>query len=298
MSDDTRCARCDSPIPTGQGYAVYSEASEGIAADQRVFFTAPGPAGMEKGDIERNLLDAMLYCEKCGDALFTEKVWKNAKALRVDIAPEDVNGTEGKEARFEVIDFSIALRAKRGGLTLIEARQEALRLGEQWWKDPSATKLELAQDSRLKGLGGWLGLVGFGLVVSPMVLTYRLWTGLQLARVLVRRLNARYPEYNGVLVDDEIEFLIFSVFITAVFLGGLVYLNFLFLKKKKAFPKLFIIFLVVYFAASVLLYWANPSGQLQVQTALAGTVGISFIQGIVWVSYFLTSQRVKATFVR
>jgi len=46
------------------------------------------------------------------------------------------------------------------------------------------------------------------------------------------------------------------------------------------------------------MYWANPSGDLQVQTALAGTVGISFIQGIVWVSYFLSSRRVKATFVR
>lgn len=298
MSDDTRCARCDSPIPTGHGYAVYSEASEGVAADHRVFFAAPGPAGIEKGDIERKPLGAMLYCEECAETLFTQKAWKDAKALRVDIAPEDVSGAEGKKAQFEVIDFSIALRAKRGGLTPIEARDEAHRLGEQWWKDLSATKLELAQDSRLKGLGGWLGLVGFGLVVSPIILTYKLWTGLQLARLLVRRLNARYPEYNGVLVDDEIEFAIFSVFITAVFLAGLVYLSILFFKKKKIFPKLFMIFLVLYFGASVLMYWVNPGGDLQVQTALAGTVGISFIQGIVWVSYFLTSRRVKATFVR
>jgi len=218
--------------------------------------------------------------------------------LRVDIAPEDVNGAEGKEARFEVIDFSIALRAKRAGLNPPETRRKAHTLGQQWWQDPSATKPQLTEDSRLNGLGGWLGLVGFGLVVSPVLLTYRLWTGLQLVRVLIRRLNARHTEYNGLLVDDEIQFLIFSAFITTVLLAGLVYLNFLFFKKKKIFPKVFIIFLVLYFAVSLLMYWANPSGDLQVQTALAGTVGISFIQGIVWVSYFLSSRRVKATFVR
>jgi hypothetical protein len=283
---------------TGHGYAVYSEASEGIAADHRVFFTAPGPAGMEKGDIECKLLDAMLYCEECADALFTEKVWKDAKALRVDIAAEDVNGAEGKEARFEVIDFSIALRAKRGGLTPPEARHVAHILGEQWRKDPSATKLQLAEDSRLNGLRGWLVLVGLGLVVSAIISLYGLWTDLPFLRDRIRLLNAHHPEYNGSLVDDEILFLIFFNVITAVFLAGLVYLNILFFKKKKTFPKFFIVFLVFYFAVSLLMYWANPSGELRVQSALAGTVGMAFLQGIVWVSYFLSSRRVKATFVR
>jgi len=287
MSDDTRCARCDSPTMTGHGYAVYSGASEGIAADHRVFFTAPGPAGMEKGDIECKEVGGMLYCEECADALFTEKVWKDAKALRVDIAPEDVNSAEGKEARFEVIDFSIALRAKRGGLTPPEARREAHRLGEQWWKDPSATKLQLAQDSRLNGLGGWLVLVGFGLVVSPIISIYGLWTDLQFVANRLHQLQAW---------DDETLFVILFDFITAVFLAGLVYLNILFFKKKKIFPKYFMLFLVINFAVSLLKYWASPSGA--VQTALAGTVGMSFIEGIVWVSYFLTSRRVEATFVR
>ena len=307
MTDDATCARCDSPIMPGHGYAVYSEASEGVAADHRVFFTAPGPAGMEKGDIECKQLDAMLYCEECADALFTEKIWKDAKALRVDIAPEDVDGVEGKEARFEVIDFSIALRAKRDGLTPSEARRDAHTLGQRWWKDQNATKLQLAEDSRLNGLEGWLSLVGLALVVSPIVLIYGLWNDLRFMTG---------PNYNavGLIIPDLPGFTVFDFITGVLLLAGLVYLNILFFKKKKIFPKYFMVLLIVSFAVNLLKYWARPSGAEfgqnweqweqasraveEIGNDLAFAVSRSFIAGIVWVSYFRRSRRVKATFVR
>jgi len=117
----------------GHGYAVFSEVHEGIAADHRVFFGAPGPGGTEDGDIESKLLDVMLYCESCAHGLFTKKVWEEAKPLRVDMAPEDADDATGREARSEVIDFSIALRAKHRGLTPSEARGDARELGRLWW---------------------------------------------------------------------------------------------------------------------------------------------------------------------
>ena len=144
MSNDAACARCGSDLLTGQGYAVYSGAYEGMAADHRVFFTGAGNDGIEKDDIERKPLSAMLYCEECADALFTEEVWKNAKALRVDMPQAEVECAEGRAARFEVIDFSIALRARRSGSTPSQARSNARALGQLWWTSPDETKRRLA----------------------------------------------------------------------------------------------------------------------------------------------------------
>ena len=89
----------------------------------------------------------MLYCEECANALFTKKVWQDAKALRVEMDLEDANSAEGKEARSEVINFSIALRAKRWGIIPWQARREARALGKLWWKDQNKAKRRLiAQD--------------------------------------------------------------------------------------------------------------------------------------------------------
>ena len=145
--NDATCDGCNNGILNGQGYAVYSEATQGIATDHRVFFSAPGLGGTEKGDTEIKPLDAMLYCEECANALFTKKVWQDAKALRVEMDLEDANSAEGKEARSEVINFSIALRAKRWGIIPWQARREARALGKLWWKDQNKAKRRLiAQD--------------------------------------------------------------------------------------------------------------------------------------------------------
>lgn len=141
---DARCARCDCGILTGQGYAVYAEANTGIAADHRVFISAPGPGAVQPGDVGCTPVDAMLYCDECASALFTDEVWANAEPLRVEMAPEDVTDPEGKKERFEVIDFSIALRMKRLGMTPSQARREARAFGELWWQDQGAARRRLA----------------------------------------------------------------------------------------------------------------------------------------------------------
>jgi hypothetical protein len=57
------CASCNRPVLAGEGPTVYSDASQGVAADHRVFFSASVPDGIEQGDIERKQLEPMLYCE-------------------------------------------------------------------------------------------------------------------------------------------------------------------------------------------------------------------------------------------
>jgi hypothetical protein len=82
-----------------------------------VFLSTAAPGGDEEGDIETKLLDVMLYCEACANVLFTKKVWQDARALRIEMDPEDANSGEGKAARSEVISFGVAARAKRWGIT-------------------------------------------------------------------------------------------------------------------------------------------------------------------------------------
>src|ERR1035437_2467007 len=62
------CGRCNHPISPGQGYSVYSDAIQGIAADRRQFFSTSGRMGTEKGDSEIRSVGAMLYCDDCASA--------------------------------------------------------------------------------------------------------------------------------------------------------------------------------------------------------------------------------------
>jgi hypothetical protein len=176
---EAACARCGREIPIGQGYAVYSEANEGIAADRRLFFSAPGPGGTEDGDIESKPLGVMLYCEDCADTLFTEKVWEDAKPLRIEMTPEHVDDPEGKAARFEAIDFSIALREKSRGVAPAQARLDARMLGELWWTDRSEAERQLLArepgvsrigEKSLSGIGGWLRWISVGMLISPLMM--------------------------------------------------------------------------------------------------------------------------------
>jgi hypothetical protein len=127
---------------------VYSGAYEGIAADHRVFFTADVSDGLKQDDVERNLLSAMLYCEECADALFTKEVWKNSIPLRVDISQAEADCVEGRAGLFEVIDFSIALRAKSSGRTPSQARSDARALGQLWWTSPDEAERRLVTGAK------------------------------------------------------------------------------------------------------------------------------------------------------
>jgi hypothetical protein len=114
------CDRCTTTIPTGDGYLVFSEATD-------MFGTVVGTE---------------LFCENCANGLFTDEIWATAKPTSVEI---DLGGGVAgvRQAQKQVINFSIAIRAKRRGLTAAQAQQEARKIAQLWWKDKRAAERQL-----------------------------------------------------------------------------------------------------------------------------------------------------------
>jgi hypothetical protein len=159
----------------------------------------------------------------------------------------------------------------------------------------------------LEGLGGWLILIGFNVVVTP------------LKQLL--DFNKSYDEYtealsrffssdmmtlmfSGEKPDALHLFLVilleFSVGLIIIFL--LTYLAYLFFSKKTGFPGLFIkiyigilIYSVIDMYATSLLPIAMGGGVID-KESWTQIAGMTFFT-VVWVMYMLKSVRVKATFV-
>lgn len=152
----------------------------------------------------------------------------------------------------------------------------------------------------LNGLGGWLILVGLGVVLSPFRLLYfaattyppifieNYWGALTAVGSLA------YRPYWGSLLIGEI------VINSALVLVGFS-LIYLFFSKHYLFPKVYIavlVFSLVFIGADAWLVslvlpeepMFDPDTLREVARALGGVV--------VWVPYMLVSKRVRATFVR
>ena len=151
------------------------------------------------------------------------------------------------------------------------------------------TSSTLDSDHHLEGLSGWLILVGIGLVLSPLIILFRLLT--VHLRVLINPHMQSYLQTHGTL-----HALILVEAITNVTLVlMLIWLNCLFFTKRRAFPSLMIFYFVFqcifiaadHFAAVSLL--AKPSSSL--------TLVRTFVGAAIWIPYYLRSRRVKVTFV-
>ncbi|WP_058188912.1 DUF2569 domain-containing protein [Terracidiphilus gabretensis] len=151
------------------------------------------------------------------------------------------------------------------------------------------TSSSLDSDRHLEGLSGWLILVGIGLVLSPVIILFRIFT--VHLRVLINPHMQSYLQTHGTL-----HALILVEAITNVLLVlMLVWLNYLFFTKRRAFPTFMIFYFVFqcifiagdHFAAVFLL--AKPSSSL--------TLVRTFVAAAVWIPYYLRSRRVKVTFV-
>jgi hypothetical protein len=144
------------------------------------------------------------------------------------------------------------------------------------------------KDKNLNGLEGWLALVGFGLLVEPFVLLYTIFS-VNLPFLYsdnYQNVAANYPTLANLGV--------YELIINIAFLAALIYLNILFFKKRKIFPRYFIIYLAANFVLILIDYLiiagVNPSVD-------ASDLGRAFIASAIWIPYLLKSRRVKATFV-
>lgn len=155
------------------------------------------------------------------------------------------------------------------------------------------------ENNELKGLGGWLILVGIGVVVAP-----------------IRLLAFSIPTFKPIFEDGTWEalttvgskaydplwapLLIGEISFNAIMIVATLCLIFLFFSKHYFFPKLYIGIAVVSLIFIPFDAWLvtrifpsepmfDPDTTREFMRALIGT--------LIWVPYMLVSKRVKATFV-
>ena len=157
----------------------------------------------------------------------------------------------------------------------------------------------MSNDNKLKGLSGWLILVGLGVLVSP-----------------IRLLVTYIPIYKPIFEDGTWEILttvsseaydplwepllVGEIAYNSIMFGVSVYLIYLFFSKHYLFPKLYIAIVAVSLVFIPLDAWVvtkilptEPMFDPDTTKEFMRVV----INSLIWIPYMLFSKRVKATFV-
>lgn len=166
--------------------------------------------------------------------------------------------------------------------------------------EETMTEAKMVEEKKLEGLGGWLILVGIGIIFSPI-------------RTIIQIL----PLYTGMFSDGSWEILttpgsevynplwapilISEMAINTALILAWGYIAFLFFSKKAIFPKYYIGILIFAFlfiiADAFSIKFLMPNEPVfdpdTIKEAMRTAVAI-----LIWVPYMLVSKRVKATFVK
>jgi len=166
----------------------------------------------------------------------------------------------------------------------------------QMRKSPVPPPLLSPEEQRLSGLGGWLILVAIGLFVAPIIRIYTLvsagggYFSMQVWQTVAMPSGTAYHPLYGPLVA-------FEMICNILLLGMNLLVLCLFLAKRRAFPRVFIVtacslalFLVLDAAGTALLHFKDDSSYVD------GLRGVFYT--VLWSSYMLKSRRVKVTFTR
>lgn len=161
-------------------------------------------------------------------------------------------------------------------------------------------KLGKAASNEPKGIGGWLLLPAAGLVIMPFRMAYQFHQEILPAlapetwNALTSTGSPAYHPFFGVTI-------IFEAAANVVLFCFTLWLLVLFFKKSKKFPRLAIIWLLAIGVVQIIDFLliqqipavaSQPAGMDAIKYIGRSIVGI-----IIWVPYFLRSQRVKNTFV-
>jgi len=151
----------------------------------------------------------------------------------------------------------------------------------------------------LKGLGGWLILVGIGVVIAPFRLAYgygpmyfSIFTD-GTFEILTNTVSEAYHPLWGPLLIVEALYNSLMVLVS-------VYLIYLFFSKHYLFPKIYIAIVGVSLVFIPLDAWLGSfviTDEPMFDPATTKEFIRTLIGGIIWVPYMLVSKRVKATFI-
>lgn len=153
-----------------------------------------------------------------------------------------------------------------------------------------------ALPAKARDFGGWLLLVGFGVLLAPFKVGYALLTNFFSVFLSPSWSEMTNPELNS-YVPFYASFAIFEGLLNIVFLIVSLTLAHLFLQKKSMFPKLFAttswLFLMV-----ALLYVVAETAFFPPPTS-EGDVGVLawLVRCLIWTPYLLISKRSKETFI-
>ncbi len=148
----------------------------------------------------------------------------------------------------------------------------------------------------VKGLGGWLILVGVYIVTSPIRLLntiyIQLFSGITLDALMSAGHDDNNPMWNYVLIGE----FIYNLCLVVLSL----YLIYLFFSKHFLFPRVFTIFILAPIIFIPLDSWAvrliYPNEVIFDKNTLYNFVRV-IVVGVIWLCYMFFSKRVKATFI-
>ena len=160
--------------------------------------------------------------------------------------------------------------------------------------------LDETGNSDLAGIGGWLYLVAFKVVFTPIVgvfLIYRVFHGyldLNVWEALTTPGNAGYRLNAGPIILGEFAG-------NLLFMTVATWLVWLFFRRHRLFPRVFIALLVsnlIFIAADEALITHLWPTTVNANHQTGGDLGRLMIQAIIWIPYMLSSKRVRQTFTR
>ncbi|MBO0720935.1 MAG: DUF2569 domain-containing protein [Blastocatellia bacterium] len=159
--------------------------------------------------------------------------------------------------------------------------------------------MEQSEKTAPKGIGGWLLLPLFGLILSPLRLIYMIYEDLwpifspdYWDELASPDSPSYHPLWHSVLIFEVAGNLI-------VFLLGLAALL-SFLRKSRRAPRMVILWFLlafVFVAADAYFRSYIPGADEQLDALPISEIWSTAITAAIWIPYFLASKRVKATFV-
>jgi transglutaminase-like putative cysteine protease len=148
-------------------------------------------------------------------------------------------------------------------------------------------------------IGGWLVLPLLGLLFTPLIIIYRLFSDDSYFNQTVWN-KVTMPGGEG-YHQLFAPILIFEVISYALIFVFCILLLFMMLNNKRSFPK----YIITFYILNVVILIISVAGANHITNELnlgAASQGYevfkSFIQGAIWIPYFLISERVKETFTK
>jgi hypothetical protein len=142
--------------------------------------------------------------------------------------------------------------------------------------------------SDLSGIGGWLILVAIALFLSPIADAFRIYSDLSIL----------YGGGFGQMLSDHpdaTKLMISQIVADSIFFIGLLALNYLFYRKNKMFPRMMIVYLFVH---TIYILFRGHANDVMLGTHDFAVGAARVISGAsIWISYLVSSKRVKATFL-